>query len=56
MKSNGSKKLEAIPINNSLIKENLVNTLPDFDVDHISGFNYLFIVALTIFNQMPLEP
>ena len=56
MLNNGSKNLIAIKIDNSLIKENLVNSLPAFDVDHLSGFNYLFLVALKEFNQIPLAP
>jgi hypothetical protein len=51
-----SKNLSSIGINNSLIKENMVDVLPGFDVDHITGFNYLFLVALNQFNQVPLAP
>jgi hypothetical protein len=56
MLDKGSKNLVSIGIDNSLVQENLVNALPAFDIDHLSGFNYLFLVALKEFNQVPLAP
>jgi hypothetical protein len=56
MLDKGSKNLVSIGIDNSLVQENLVSALPGFDVDHLSGFNYLFLVALKEFNQVPLAP
>ena len=51
MQENHSKNVYPIAVDNSLIHENVISALPSFEVDHISGFNYLFLVALAQFNQ-----
>lgn len=51
MSEKNSTNLKEIALDNSLIKENMVDALPAFDVDHITGFNYLFIIALNEFNN-----
>ena len=51
MHANHSTHLTAIAIDNNLIQENLIDFFPSFNVDHITGFNYLFLVALDQFNQ-----
>ena len=51
MTENGSENLYQISVENSLIKEKIAGFLPEFNVDHISGFLYLYLVALNQFNN-----
>ncbi len=45
MMENNSTNLHKIEVDNSLIRNRFSIILPDFEVDHLTGFFYLFIVA-----------
>lgn len=51
MQEHNSKNVTAIEVDNSIAQENVVSILPGFDIDHITGFYYLYLVALNQFNQ-----
>ena len=51
MKEARSSNLNQIELDNSVIKENVIDYLPAFDVDHLTAFYYLFIIARTQFNS-----
>lgn len=50
MMANNSNNLNIIAMDNSLIHENMGSYIPDLEVDHINGFYYLFLIALTQMN------
>ncbi|MFN8770384.1 MAG: alpha/beta hydrolase family protein [Neisseriaceae bacterium] len=51
MLANGSKNIDKIEIDNGLIKNKLIFGMPEFEVDHLTGLFYLFIIARDQFDN-----